>query len=236
MGRRALAVLLIILAITASVIAPRVHRPLTQSNMFFFLFPMELLGVLLGGVVAAGYLLGHPDHARGTLGTGLYILLVAAAVGVVFPLWLPTDDAILGSALLAGLLAAVGAGLSLGSAAALAGRFPAGAYAIGLPSAALAFLLVTAGGVVAPLAAYRFPLLITVLVAVGVLGLVWRQRTLLPLPVALAAAGTAVTVVVLVARGPDDWASASTTIKLYSLPIVVLALGVGLAILDAIPP
>jgi len=42
--------------------------------------------------------------------------------------------------------------------------------------------------------------------------------------------------VVLVARGPDDWASASTTIKLYSLPIVVLALGVGLAILDAIPP
>ena len=55
------------------------------------------------------------------------------------------------------------------------------------------------------------------------------------LPLAVAAIGMIVTIATLVARGGGDWASGSTSIKLYSFPIVVMAFAFSLLILDSQP-
>ncbi len=232
LGRRVLAGLIIALAVLASALAGTVRRDRAHPGDFFALFLLDLLAVLVGGVTAAGYLAARRDRARGLLGVGLYLLLVAAAFAVLFPRWLPTDNAILGAALLAGLLAAAGAGLALAGAALLGGR----SAAIGGAGALLAFLGVTAGGLVGPLVRLHVPLLVIAVVSGGVALLAWRRRRHLARPLLLAVVGAAVTALVLAARGPGDWATASTSAKLYSFPIVLLALGVGLAILDAVPP
>jgi hypothetical protein len=236
MRRTVLYGLIIFLGVLASALAGAVRRDRSHTNDFIVLFPIELLVVFLGGVAAGGYLVARRDHARGLLGVGLYLLLVAVAISTVFPLWLPTDDTILGSALLAGVLAVVGAGLALACGATLAGWAQARVDAAGLAGGVLAFLGVTSGGMVYPLFQIRVPLLVVALVGVSVLALAWRQRRLVVRPLLLAIAGAAGTLVVLLARGPGDWASASTSVKLYSFPLVVLAFGVSLVILATVPP
>jgi hypothetical protein len=72
------------------------------------------------------------------------------------------------------------------------------------------------------------------LAGVSVLPLVWRDRWRLARPLLLMLAGALATVGVLLARGPGDWASASSSLKLYSFPTMVMALGFSLAILSAV--
>jgi hypothetical protein len=130
-------------------------------------------------VIAAAYLARRGDLAAGTLAVGLYLLLVAPAIGTAFPLWLPHDNTILGSALLAGLIAGVGTGLTLVGAGGLGGRSRTVPNTIGLTAAILASLAVTAGGAVSPLARLHLPVVVGVLVALRVTR-VLRPRRRLP--------------------------------------------------------
>jgi hypothetical protein len=124
--------LLISVGALASILGAGVQRDLSHSNDFVVLFPLEVVGVLLGGGAVAAYRRARRDHTGGTLCIGLYLLVLAGAIGTAFPLWLPQDNTILGSALLAGMLAAGGAGLTLASAGAIAGWPPARLVAVGL--------------------------------------------------------------------------------------------------------
>jgi hypothetical protein len=94
-----------------------VHRDLRQTNTLFFLFPIELLALPFGGAAAGRILQSRRDLAPGMLGVGVYLIAVAGAMSTIYSMWLPEDDTILGSALLAGLWAGVGANLALASAA-----------------------------------------------------------------------------------------------------------------------
>ena len=38
----------------------------------------------------------------------------------------------------------------------------------------------------------------------------------------------------LLGRGPDDWASASNSLKLYSFPILLMAIGVSMVLIDIV--
>ena len=197
------------------------------------LFPLELLGVLLAGIAAAVHLSGRREHAGAMLGVGLYLLVVAGAIGTLFPLWLPQDNTILGLAVLSGLLAAVGAALAFTSATILAdspslSRLHATSAAAG----SLAFLVVTAGGLVHPLAQLHAPLLFVAVVGLSAAALVRHQLRSLIRPLLLTLASATVTILMLLVRGPDDWASASGSLKLYSFPILVMALGFSLAMLS----
>lgn len=233
--RRWLVVLVIVVAIVAAGVTAAARRDPSQTNDFIVLFLVELLAIIVGGVIAGVALTRRRDLAAGALATGLYLLVVAAAVGTVFPIWLPSDNTILGSALLAGLLAAVGTGLALVGVGGLRG-IPQAALAIAcLGGGGLAFLAVTAGGVASPLARLHLPVIVAVLVGLAALPVAWRYRRLVTLPLAVAAIGVIVTIATLVARGAGDWASGSTSIKLYSFPVVVLAFAFSLLILDSQP-
>lgn len=207
-----------------------VTRNMSHTNDFVVLFPIELIGVALAGILVTMGLLARRVGAEAMLAVGLYVLIVAAAIGALFPLWLPHDNTVLGSALLAGTLAGVGAALALASVATLADSASmwrrAGANAGGI----LAFLLVTAGGMVYPLVQLRLPLVVAALVGLVVAPGAWRQRKRLGWPLLRMLAGAAATVALLVVRGPGDWASASGSLKLFSFPILILALGISLAI------
>jgi len=235
MRRWALSGLVVLVAVMVSAISGSVQRGLGHSNEFIFLYPVELLALPVGAVVASRRLRARPDLAPGVVGLGLYVLIVAAAVSTAYPVWLPSDDTILGSALLAGVLAGVGARLALAGAAVLAGWPAFRRGLVGVAGGLLAFLLVTVGGIVAPLPRLQVPLLVVAAMAVAAVVLARRRRAAVMRPVAAALAGGACTVAVLLARGPGDWASASTSVKLYSFPIVVMALTIGLATLGAPP-
>jgi len=139
----------------------------------------------------------------------------------------------LGSALLAGVLAGVGAGLASASAEILANSASAGWLAAAGIGGILAFLLVTAGGVVYPLAQLRLPLVVVVLVGLVVGRTVWSQRERSGWPFLQVVLGAAVTIALLVIRGPEDWASASASLRLFSFPILTVALGISLAVTGA---
>ena len=101
--RMLLSGLVIAVAILLSVFSGAVHRDLRQTNGLFFLFPMELLAVPFGGAAAGRIVQSRRDLARGMLGVGVYLMAVASALSTIYPIWLPDDDTILGSARLAGL-------------------------------------------------------------------------------------------------------------------------------------
>jgi hypothetical protein len=199
----------------------------------WLLFLLELFAVVVGGVIAGIALARRRDLAAEAPAIGLYLLVIGAAVGTIFPNWLPSDNTILGSALLAGLLAAVGTGLALVGAGGLHGISRPVLVTIGLMVGGLAFLAVTAGGMVSPLARLHLPVIVAVLVGLAVLPRAWRHRRLVALPLAVAATVAIVTVATLVARGAGDWASGSISVKLYSFPMVVLAFAFSLLILDS---
>jgi hypothetical protein len=235
MRRWALSGLVVLVAVLASAVSGSVQRGIGHGNDFVVLYPLELLAVPLGAVAAARRLRAGREVAPGLLGLGLYLLIVAGAVSTAYPLWLPSDDAILGSALLAGVLAGAGASLALSSAAVLAGWPASSRVVVGRAGGLLAFLLVTLGGMVAPLPRLQVPLLVVAVFAMAALLLARRGRTPVTRPLAAAIAGGSATVAVLLARGPGDWASASTSVKLYSFPIALMALGIGLAMFDVTP-
>jgi hypothetical protein len=183
-----------------------VPRDVSQTNDFIALFPLELVGVLAAGAVGA--------RVHAPLRVGLYLLSLAAGIATLFPIWLPEDDTILGSAVLAGLLAAVGAGLTF--------------RRWGVPAGTLAFIVVTASGWMSPLARIHTGLLaMLVLIAY----LVWRHRPDLS-ELLWVGVASVLTLAVLILRGPDDWASSSRSVKLYSLPVLLIALGISLRALD----
>jgi hypothetical protein len=227
---------LVALSVAASALSSIVHRDASHTNDLIAAFPIELLAVLGGGMVAWVYLQTRRYGAPAFFGVAVYLLAISVALSTPFPSWLPTDNAILGAALLAGLLAADGASLTLASSAALAGWSKPKSTAISLLLGVMAFAAVTAGGVVAPLVELQVPLLTAVMVAVLGLVIAGRARTLLFRPLLGSAISSAATVALLLARGPGDWSSASTSLKLYSLPIVTMACGVSLLILATTKP
>lgn len=230
--RRLFSAALIAAGLLATALSGAVQRDLSHTNQFIILFPVELLGVLLGGVAAARWLASRRERAPGLLGVGVYLLLVAGAVSTLFPVWLPSDDTILGSALLAGLLGGVAANIALASAAMLAGWRPLKVSAAGIASGIVAFLLVTAGGMISPLFEVHIPL-VTVAAAIGLALLLATRRGSLPWrSLGVAILGGIATVAILMLRGPGDWASASTSVKLYSFSILVMAAGISLVVAD----
>jgi hypothetical protein len=206
-----LGLLLIAIGASAAIVSGNIQRDSSQTNASIAVFPLELVGLLLGGSAAVVAARGPQKIAM-----GVYLVIVAAAIGTLFPLWLPEDDTIIGSAVLAGELAGVGAALVL------AGAERSGAIVIG--GGVLVFLVVTAGGMVDPLARLHVPVIVAPVVTAYA---VWRRTTdAWPLIIVAAVA----TIGVLALRGPDDWASGSHTLKLYSLPILLLATGFSLVI------
>jgi hypothetical protein len=164
----------------------------------------------------------------------MYLLVVAGAVSTIYPMWLPQDDTILGSALLAGVWAGVGANLALASAAVLAGWSSTRTSLVSGTGAVVALLLVTVGGMVWPLFQPQIPLLTIVAVTVMALVVARDRRLRLVRPVVLALVGGAGTLALLLLRGPGDWASASSSMKLYSFPILLMAIGVSMALIDIV--
>ena len=210
----------------------QVPRTLVQTNDFILLFPLGLLLVIGGGIAGLRRLLARRQDAAGLLGVGLYLLGLAGALSTAFPVWLPEDDTILGSAVLAGLLAGVGALLSLASAETLAGALPSHRTTLAAIGGGLAWLVVTAGGLVASLFQLHLPLVLLVLLGAIAVLRSWPLRRLFGRPLLVALAGAVATVALLLLRGPDDWAAASRTLKLYSFPILLIAVGTSLAILS----
>jgi hypothetical protein len=168
------------------------------------------------------------------LGVGVYLLMVASAVSAIFPLWLPDDDTILGTALLAGLWAGVGANLALASAAILANWSSTRTFLLSKIGGVLTFLLVTIGGMDWPLFHLQMPLVTIAAAATAALVIAHHQGVRLVQPVILALVGGVATLAMLLGRGPGDWASASNTLKLYSFPILLMAVGVSLALIDIV--
>ena len=234
MRRRLLAGFLIAVALLLSAISGLAHLDPRQTNSLFFLFLVELIAFPVGGAVAGKYLLAHRDLAPGLVGVGVYSLIVAGVVSVIYPRWLPSDNTILGTALLAGVWAGVGANLALASAAVLAGWSSLSRSAVSGVGAVVTFFLVAIGGMVWPLAAQQLPVLSVVAVIAAALGVSRGRRLRLVYPLVLALVGSVGTVAVLLVRGPGDWASASSSVKLYSFPILLMTLGVSLALIDIV--
>jgi hypothetical protein len=192
--------------------------------------------VLVGGIAASVYLAMRRDNARGVLGIGLYSLIVGTTFVTVFPLWLPEDNTILGTALGGALLAMVSTALAIASELALVGWPTVTAQTVGWLSGVVAFLAAMPGGMIG-LAVLLHPHVIVLLLVVAAVGLLTRHRgQMIRQPLVLSTAGTIFTILVLVVRGPGDWASASDTVKLYSFPLIVMGIAISLAILQVTAP
>lgn len=79
---------------------------------------------------------------------------------------------------------------------------------------------------------------LSVLLAVlcGVLLLAGRRWRNMVAPAALACVGAILPLSLLLARGPDDWAGSSTSLRLYGVPVLVLGCAVGGALLMLLRP
>lgn len=229
---RLAAVVLVIVGAATSLASMNISRDISHTNDFVVLFPIELVLAALAGLAMLVLLLARRVRPAAVLDVGIYWCIMAAAFATVFPLWLPEDNTILGSAVLAGVLAAVGAGLALGSAALLAGHASAAVTLVASSGAALSFLVVLAGGVAYPLAQLRLPVIVTLVVVLLALRVAGRGRLPSTSSIALVVAGSLATIGLLIVRGPADWASASTSLKLYSFPILVLMLGMSALMLS----
>lgn len=73
---------------------------------------------------------------------------------------------------------------------------------------------------------------VPLLLVSAILVLRQRQGQALVRALCLAAGACITTIGVLLVRGPGDWASASPTIRLYSFPLIVMAVALCLLILD----
>jgi len=225
--RRVALGLVAVLAATVSLISAAM--PQHHPNAYFILFTLEPLVVLVGGLGAVLLLLRRPAWAPGMLGGGLYALPVGVAFVTVFPLWLPQDDTILGAAFVGGLLMLAGTVLALAGALILAGRRATIAIGTGVAAGLLAFVGALAGGAIGGATVLRPQVIVLVFVVLAV-ALIARRAMLRP--ILSAAVGAALTSAVLLLRGPGDWASASTTVKLYSFPVILMGLAISAMIVD----
>jgi hypothetical protein len=241
-------VVLAMLAVTA--VSAGVHRDIPQTNDFGLLSGvLELFVVPVGGIVASVYLARRRDNARGVLGVGLYSLIIGTIFITVFSFWLPEDDIILATAFLGALLAMVGTALAIASALTVRGRPTAMSQTVGWLCGVVAFLAAmprfmpgvvllagNPGGMIGTAVLPNLHVIVLVLVVAAV-GLHTRHRgQMLLQPLLLSAAATILTILVLVARGPGDWASGSDTLKLYSFPLIVMGIAISLAIVQVTAP
>jgi hypothetical protein len=209
-----------------------VHRDFRQTNSLFLLFPMQMVALPLAGALAGRCLRSRHDLAPGMLGVGVYLLAVACAVSTIYPMWLPEDDTILGST---GRLVGGGRRQSaLASAAILASWSSTRTSIVSGIGGVLTFLLVAMGGIDWLLFQLHIPLVAIAAVAIAALAIVHHKGPQLVQPIILALAGGVGALAVLLWRGPGDWASASSSLKLYSFPILLVAIGVSLAPMDIV--
>lgn len=234
-ARRVVLAVTIVVTAMVSIASSRTHVSSDVTNAFYVLFQVELLIAPLGALIALLLFPAHRNRAPGIIGAGLYVLVVGAAIQIIFPIWLPSDDTVLGSAVLGSLLATLGTGLALAGATTLAERSGTAVFAFGCGGAALALLLFTIGGTVWPLAILQVPAILAIVVVSYVLRLARRALLQLKIPGVLACVGIVLSVSLLLIRGPGDWASAADTIRLFSFPIVVMGCAVALGIIDLSP-
>lgn len=219
-----------VVALSVAALFLSASLPGDNPNAFIALFFLELLLVPAAGVLALARLIARPESAPGLTAAGLYALVVGAALVLVIPAWNPSDNAFLGLGLLGGLAAGTGAGLAIAGALLLGGRSLPAALGGGAAAGILAGLVVLAGGVVYPAARARAPLLAPIVVAPLAVALAGSRRGDLGRPLIVAAVAAAATIAAFLIRGESDWATTSPAIRLYSFPIVVLALALGGAI------
>jgi hypothetical protein len=231
MTRRTSLILLAAVAAAVALVPAAVHKDITATNDLIVLFALEPL-VALGAVAAClAYLARHPESARGMMGVGISILLTGTALMTLFVIWLPEDNTILGTALVGGLLVMCGTALALAGSLIVAGVHQGGAIPVGIAAGVVAFLVATSGAVIAPLAPLRPQVAVALIVLIVSAGLALRRPDVLaPMLAGVLVAG--LTVALIVVRGPDDWASASQTLKLYSFPALALCGLLDLLILD----
>jgi hypothetical protein len=234
MIRLGILALVILLSLGASALSAMLQQH--DANQFIVLFSLEPLIVLAGGALLTRHLLRQPGNAAGMLGVGLYILAVGTAFITVFPIWLPEDDTILGTAFLGALLAMIGTVLAVAASMIMRGRAAHRALGIGAAWGLLAFVLALASGAIAPVATLHAQFVLPAIVLISIVPLTRRQPALLVRPLLLSAAATALTLATLLMRGPGDWASSSTSVKLYSFPIVVMGCALCIAILTLATP
>jgi hypothetical protein len=236
MKRLALLALVVLVTLAATAVSAIVHRDLSHTNDFILLYALEPFVVLVGGIAASVYVARRRDNARGGLGVGLYALIIGTTFVTVFPLWLPQDNTILGTVLIGGLLAMVGTALAIASALALVGWPTVTGQTVGWLSGVFAFLAAMPGGMIGPVVLLRPPVIVLLLVVAAVGLLMRHRRQMIRQPLLLSAAAAILTILVLVVRGPGDWASASNTVKLYSFPLIVMGIAISLAILQMTAP
>ena len=236
MKRLAILALVVLITLAATAVSALSHRDMSHTNDFILLYALEPFIVLVGGIAGSVYVAMRRDNARGVLGIGLYSLIIGSTFVTVFPLWLPEDNTILGTALVGGLLAMVGTALTIASALALVGWPTAMAQTVGWLSGVVAFLAAMPGGMIGPAVLVRPPVIVLLLVVAAVGLLTRHQGQMIRQPLLLSAAATILTILVLVVRGPGDWASASDTVKLYSFPVIVMGSAISLAILQVSAP
>src|SRR5262249_45836753 len=92
----------------------------------------------------------------------------------------------------------------------------------------------TIGGIDWPLFQLHIPVVTIAAAAIAALVIAHHQGLRLVQPVILALVGGVGTLAVLLGRGPGDWASASNSLKLYSFPIPLMAVGVSVALIDSV--
>jgi hypothetical protein len=223
---------------------------MSHISDFALLGILEPFVVLVGGIVAAVYLARRRDNARGVLGVGLYSLIIGTTFITVFSFWLSEDDMVLETAFVGGLLAMVGTALAIASALTLSGRPIATAWTMGWLCGLVAFLAVmprvmpglvaflaaSPGGMIGPAVLPNLYVIVLLLVVAAV-GLLTRHRGQMILqPLLLSTGGTILSILVLVLRGPGDWASGSDTVRLYSFPLIVMGIAISLTILQVTAP
>ena len=232
MKRLAILVLVVLITLAATAVSAIVHRDLSHTNDFILLYALEPVVVLVGGIAAAVYVARRRDNARGGLGVGLYALIIGTTFITVFPLWLPEDNTILGTALVGGLLAMVGTALAIASALALVGWPTVTAQTLGWLCGVVAFLAALPGGMIGTAVLPNLHVIVLLLVVAAVGLLTRHQGQMIRQPLLLSAAATILTILVLVVRGPGDWASGSDTVKLSSFPLILMGIAISLAILQ----
>jgi hypothetical protein len=100
----------------------------------------------------------------------------------------------------------------------------------------VAFLTASPDGMIGPAVLPNLHVIVLLLVVAAVGLLTRHQGQMILQPLLLSAAATILTILVLVVRGPGDWASGSVTVKLYSFPLIVMGIAISLAILQVTAP
>lgn len=238
----ALALVVVAAALVSEVAATVQPQPASgtpASGGFPLIFYLEVLLILIGGVSGLTFLVWRPANAPGMFGVGLYTLIMGLVFFTIFPLWLSLDWIEDAALVLAAVLAILGLVLLLVSGALLAGRPAPRAIALGALAGpgllalgwAAAFLGARSGTRTLGISPAVLLAGLALLVLGSLVLLVGHRRRVIVVPVLLASLGAAFTIALLLARGPDDWATGAPSLHLYSFPIALVGKALSLAIL-----